>query len=354
MGPTTLAAVGLWMTLMVFAPALVRILERHQKPANARALAHVGYLWMALLFLFVSASLVIDGVRMLLWTFNKLPGHDFVVPTPAPRQRFYLSLIISAGATAYGFFDALRIRSENLTIRTAKLPAVIDRFTIVQISDVHLGLMVGKRRLARILKRVEDAGPDMLVSTGDLVDGQLSDRDDLAQMIRRIPTPHGKFAVTGNHEFYAGITAALEFTTAAGFTVLHGESRNAEGVLTVVGVDDPTGTHYGFSGSVSEKVPLTGLDNEKFILLLKHRPVPAAGIESLFDLQLSGHTHKGQMFPFSLIVDRIYPISAGLHVLGNNQRLYVSRGTGTWGPPVRFLSPPEVTVIELRGDSDSR
>lgn len=352
--PLTMAALGGARILMVFAPALVRILERHRMTDIARSLAYTGYLWMALIFLFVSATLLIDGTRMLLWAVVKVFEHDHSFILLTSRQSFFLSLIISLGITAHGFLDALNMRSEHITIRTTKLPAGIERFTIVQISDVHLGLMAGKKRLARILKRVEASRPDILVSTGDLVDGRLSESVDLTEMIRRISTPHGKYAVTGNHEFYAGIEEALAFTTAAGFTVLHAESESVAGVLTVVGVDDPTGIYYGFSGNVSERGLLKELDNEQFILLLKHRPVAAEGIEGLFDLQLSGHTHKGQIFPFSLIVKRVYPKTAGLHVLGNNQHLYVSRGAGTWGPPVRFLSPPEVTVIELRGENGKR
>ncbi len=147
-----------------------------------------------------------------------------------------------------------------------------------------------------------------------------------------------------------GSNTHLRFTTAAGFTVLHAESKSVAGVLNVVGVDDPTGIYYGFSHNVSERGLLKELNNEKFILLLKHRPVAAEGIEGLFDLQLSGHTHKGQVFPFSLIAKRVYTKTAGLMVLSGSQRLYVSRGTGTWGPPVRFLAPPEVTAIHLVGE----
>lgn len=342
-----MVALALFMALMVAAPALVRILERHQFDTSARMLAYVGYLWMGLLFLFVSWSLVVDAYRIVVWTAAKLSGHPLSVLRLSARNSFLLPLLVSAAIMVYGFFDALNIRTEHIAIPTDKLPAGIERFTIAQISDVHLGLIVGKKRLVKILAQVEAARPDLFVSTGDLVDGQPNEIDYLANMLRRVEAPYGKYAVTGNHEFYAGIDHSLQFTTKAGFTVLRGESKDVSGVLNIAGVDDPAGSYRGGAPIVSEKKVLSGLDNGRFTLLLKHRPWQDKASAGMFDLQLSGHTHKGQIFPFSLIVDRVYRQSAGLLPLGSGQHLYVSRGSGTWGPPVRFLAPPEVTVIEL-------
>jgi len=342
-------AITAFMILMISAPALVRILERHHLATGARLLAYIGYLWMGLLFLFVSGSLLVDAYRITVWIAAKLSASELSALRLSARQGFLIPVILSATILVYGFFDALHIRSERLTIHTDKLPAGIDRFTIVQISDVHLGLIVGKHRLARILERVEAAEPDLLVSTGDLVDGQPNELSELAEMFRRVPVRYGKFAVTGNHEFYAGIDHSLQFTAEAGFTVLRGESKDVAGVLTIAGVDDPAGTYGGRYRNISEKELLSGLDARRFTLLLKHRPRMGKDADDLFDLQLSGHTHKGQVFPFSLVVERVYPRLAGLMEVGNGQHLYVSRGSGTWGPPVRFLAPPEVTVIDLVG-----
>ena len=122
-------------------------------------------------------------------------------------------------------------------------------------------------------------------------------------------------------------------------------------MIIIVGVDDLAGKRYGLAPNVSEKALLSKLPRKYFTLLLKHRPHLNEAEGGLFDLQLSGHTHKGQIFPFSLIVKLFYPYFNGLFSLGNNSYIYVSRGTGTWGPPVRFLAPPEVTVIELVHES---
>lgn len=158
---------------------------------------------------------------------------------------------------------------------------------------------------------------------------------------------YGKFAVTGNHEFYAGLDRALAFTEKAGFTILRGEGITVSNALNVAGVDDPARGSYSPERTVSERALLAKLPQDKFTLFLKHQPVISSESLGMFDLQLSGHTHKGQIFPFNLVTKLYYRTHAGLSKVKGNALLYVSRGSGTWGPPVRFLSPPVVTVIDI-------
>lgn len=346
-GPLPLAGLTLFMIMMVLAPLLVRVLEKNSWPILARILAHVGYLWMGLLFLFVSSALVLDLYRILVLIGQSAAGSSLSRLMPSARLVFFAPLILALTIAIFGFFQALNIRTEHITIPTAKIPPDIGRVRIVQISDVHLGLIVRQGRLAKIQKCVAAAGPDLLVSTGDLVDGQLNELTGLAAQLRRIPAPLGKYAVTGNHEFYAGIGAALTFTREAGFTVLRGQALAVSPNLNLAGVDDPAGSRFEENARVSEKSLLGNLSRAAFTVLLKHRPLPEETSIGLFDLQLSGHTHKGQIFPFTVLIDLMYPRSAGMLKLGRDSQLYVNRGSGTWGPPIRFLSPPEVTVIDL-------
>ncbi|MCX5882071.1 MAG: metallophosphoesterase, partial [Deltaproteobacteria bacterium] len=195
--------------------------------------------------------------------------------------------------------------------------------------------------------KINGAAPDLLVSTGDLVDGQINRMTGLAELLRDIRPKFGKFAVTGNHEVYAGLDQAVSFTEHAGFKVLRNEGSTAGGLINVVGVDDPTIERVTHSRQVPEKALLSNVPSDKLTLLLKHRPVVDRESLGLFDLQLSGHIHKGQIFPFNLVTRLFYPVRTGLLLYPQNSALYVSRGTGTWGPPIRFLAPPEVTVIEL-------
>jgi len=342
-----LVALIIFMLIMIFAPILVRLLETANFDKTARMLAYIGYCWMGVLFLFVCTALVLDIYRILLTTGTLILPFDLSRMALTSRQIFFVSLAVSATVAIYGSFEANRIQTEHITIKTPKIPKEVGRVRIVQISDVHIGLIVGENRLEKILDRVIAAEPDILISTGDLVDGQMDDVSTLTEMFRKIPAKMGKYAITGNHEFYAGLKRALKFTKNAGFTILRGEALSINGFLNIAGVDDMAGNSYGLTRNISEKALLSALDRDKFTLFLKHRPLLEKDATGLYDLQLSGHVHKGQIFPFSLVTMLFYPEDAGMLALDNNAFLYVSRGCGTWGPPIRFLSPPEVTIIDL-------
>jgi predicted MPP superfamily phosphohydrolase len=245
-------------------------------------------------------------------------------------------------AGAYGFFEARTIGLERITIRTSKVSTPL---RIAQISDVHLGLIVGHDRLERIMARVKTAEPDILVSTGDLLDGQTDGIEPLAHLVSDFHPRYGSFAVTGNHEFHAGIDHALAFMRKAGFRVLRGETIQA-GPITIAGVDDP-GRYRGRWVKAGEMDFLTRHLYPGFVLLLRHRPTNDGTAPGTFDLQLSGHTHGGQIFPISLIARFFHQFFAGLYPLPRGSWLYVNRGVGTFGPPLRFLAAPEVTLIEL-------
>jgi predicted MPP superfamily phosphohydrolase len=338
---------ALFMIMMVVSPIAVRITERHGYESLARGLAYIGFMWMGLLFIFISVSFCFDIYRLLHFMARMLIRSPLEAFTLSLRNFCTLAILFSFAVVIYGYFEALHIRTEHVTVKTHKIPEKIGRIRVVQISDVHLGLMVGKSRLKRILGKVKDARPDILVSTGDLVDGQMDDLDMLTDMFQNISTPYGKFAITGNHEFYAGLDRALAFTEKAGFTILRGEGLTVSDLLNVAGVDDPAGKRYVTDIPASEKALLEKMPREKFTLFLKHQPVISSESIGRFDLQLSGHTHKGQIFPFNLVTKFYYRMHTGLSKVNGNALLYVSRGSGTWGPPVRFLSPPEVTVVDI-------
>lgn len=330
----------LFLILMVFAPIITRLLERGGHDLAARFMAYVGYTWMGFLFvsfwgflLVLAADLVLQGVHAL----SRVP-----VPDLSSRGVAAAVLVLAGLTCIYGFFEARAVRVERVTVTTNKLPQDVDRLKIAQISDVHLGLLVGSRRLESILDQVRKENPDMLVCTGDLVDGNIDRMDRINMAINEIEPRYGKFAVTGNHEYYAGLDRSLEFEKSFGFHMLRGEVENVAGVIRIAGVDDPTG-----SASVDEAALLSSGENGLFTLFLKHRPEVAEGSLGLFDLQLSGHTHRGQIFPFCFFTGLAYPMQNGFYELPKGSALYTSRGSGTWGPPMRVLSPPEVTIIEL-------
>jgi predicted MPP superfamily phosphohydrolase len=245
----------------------------------------------------------------------------------------------------YGVFEAANIRAKRVVLKTNKLPPGINELRIVQISDIHFSATNSTRLARKIVKIIKDSHPHILVSTGDLIERDLYDKGKVAALFRDIKAPYGKYAVTGNHEFYTGIEEAVSFTEAAGFRMLRNEGITAGDVVNIAGVDDPTWKQYGLDAPVSEDEILNEFSNNKLTILLKHQPRINKKNPAGFDLQLSGHTHKGQIFPFGLISARFFPYHSGLFEVGKRSYLYVSNGTGTWGPPVRFLAPPEITVI---------
>ena len=338
--------VGLIFIVMIVSPIAVRFLEKGGHEVAARFTAYSGYCWLGFIFFFFTISISFDVLRLLSYMAGIVSKMDFSSFISAYRFFFFVTLIGSILLVFYGYREAGNVRIETLRIQTNKIPRETGKIIIAQISDVHLGLIVGKEHLKQIVELVRKTNPDILVSTGDLVDGDIDTLDGLVNMLKSIEPRYGKYAVTGNHEFYAGIDNSLDFIKKTGFMVLRGEGIVAHGVVNIAGVDDPAGKPFPYK-DVSEKVLLSSLPRHLFTVLLKHRPVVDKDALGLFDLQLSGHTHKGQIYPFRYLTRLAFPLYTGYHELPGNTHLYVSRGSGTWGPPIRFLTPPEVTIIEL-------
>jgi uncharacterized protein len=328
------------LIILIFAPLLVRIAESRHLEELARVIAYAGYIWMAFIFSFFCLGIVFDLLRLLLKVVPQ--GGDAV---SLRNIAFGLTLFLSVVFVIYGFIDAQRIRIKKLEIYTEHQLPNNGKIRIVQISDVHIGLIIKEERLQLVLDRVREAAPDMLICTGDLLDGELNNVLPLAGQFQQVKPKYGKYAIVGNHEYYAGIEKSLEFIRAAGFEVLIDEARLVAGI-NIIGLDDPTGRKIGIvrnNPDRQKRLPKTKGDG--FILLLKHQPF--VNNQDVFDLQLSGHTHGGQLIPFRLITHFFFPEDYGFYKIAERKSLYVSRGTGTWGPPVRIFAPPEITVIDL-------
>ncbi len=341
-----------WLFFMTVVPLLVRAAEQSGMEKAAQVIAWPGYLWMGFLFIFTSTLLFGDAVRftyqfVLRFFPYQLPG--FISSQNSCKTILVLAII----ASSYAFIEAGHIQSDHVVITSPKLPPSAARVRIVQISDVHIGLLVQEDRLQKIAEKIRAAQPDIIVSTGDLVDGKLnrddaiSDRNPLAIFLASIPAPSGKFAVIGNHEVYAGLPVSLAFTRAAGFTILRNQSISLKCGITISGIDDRAVNIKPHSTQDIEETLLSSLSHDSFQLLLKHRPEIPQKSDGLFDMQLSGHVHGGQIFPFNFLVRLKHPIPCGTTTTRAGSRIHVSRGTGTWGPPMRLFAPPEITIIDI-------
>ena len=345
--PKATLLLGVFMLAMVVAPIAVRLTEKAGHERLAMVFSYIGYTWMGLLFLFFAGSLAVDSYRIFIWILGRLLKKNPLKMQLSGKAVFFIPLAFSLIVSVIGAFEAWDIRTERVAVSSPKIPPEQGTIRVVQISDVHLGLIVRQKRLHKILQAVKAAEPDLLVSTGDLVDGQVARLNGLAEILQDIKPRYGKYAVTGNHEYYAGLEQSVAFTEKAGFTLLRNRGMTIVDGLNIAGVDDRVGKRFGNKPSISEKNMLKSLDQKNYTVLLKHRPEVEPGSPGLFDLQLSGHTHKGQIFPFNIITWFYFPIHWGCLNPVDHCYLYVSRGSGTWGPPIRFMSPPEVTLIEL-------
>ena len=339
-GTPVLAGAIVFMALMILAPLGTRLFERKGCLGAARAWGLAGYGWLGFLFYCFWGVLLVLVAGTLCRLANLVTGFSLpVFDGPATS----IGILVAALAiNIYGWFEARAVRVERVTLESAKLPPGVERLRIAQISDVHLGLLAGEKRMARILRSLEGERPDVLVSTGDLIDGKIEKVEAVATLFSKIPTRLGKFAVTGNHEIYAGLRESVAAMGIFGFTLLRGEARKIDNVLNIAGVDDPAAGSDG-----DEKAILARTRNGLFTLFLKHRPDPGDDTAGLFDLQLSGHAHYGQLFPFRYVTGLFHPLQNGLYNLSNGSALYTSRGSGSWGPPVRVLARPEVAIIDI-------
>jgi len=329
----------LFLVIMVLGPIIVRLWENINWITPARILAWITFSWMGLLFLFFSASLLLDLTRLLLFVVQRT--------SISSQLQLWLPLAIAVCVTTYGLFEAQSIKIEHLTIRSNKLPVQSKSFRIAQISDMHAGLLIGKSYIKKVANLIAKENPDLLISTGDLVDASMCHLDNMMAPLRNLTPPSGKYAITGNHEFYAGLSESIQCAQGAGFQMLRNQSLDVNDWLTLVGVDDDEAVRFRLVDKIDEQRLLNEVGNNRFIVFLRHRPNVNPGIIGRFDLMLSGHTHKGQIFPFSLLTAPWFTQLAGRKDLGKGSILYVSRGTGSWGPPIRFLAPPEITIIDL-------
>jgi predicted MPP superfamily phosphohydrolase len=260
--------------------------------------------------------------------------------------------ILAAFFTLVGFVNARRrARVRRVDVPIAGLPAPLHGFSIAQISDVHVGATIKRDYLDGIVDAVNELRADMIAVTGDLVDGSVAQLAPHTEPLSRLSARHGAFFVTGNHEYYSGAHAWVDEVRRLGLSVLMNEHvvlRHEGAAVVVAGVTDYSAGHFDPAHRSDPAAAIAGAPSDAGVrLLLAHQPRSAfAAAPAGFDLQLSGHTHGGQIFPWTYLVRLQQPFTAGLHRLGKLW-VYISRGTGYWGPPKRLGAPSEITYLRL-------
>ena len=343
-------SLGFIILIMYISPVLLPIYSHRASEKNLRIFSYVSYMWVAFLVPFFPSAVVLDLYNLAVQHSDYLIGRDLGSIMISSDRAFLIPFFISLAANAYGYFEATNLCVERLVIKTSKLPDRASKIRVAQISDLHLGLIVGEKMLNRAIEKINAEKPDLIVSTGDLIDGFVRHINHLGEKLNNLNAPLGKFAVIGNHEIYGGIQHAEEFIQDAGFKLLRGTGVTVEKTINIAGMDFSGGETHRFSrDSVQqpEKDILTDLPDGLFTLLLKHRSDVEKDSLGLFDLQLSGHTHKGQIFPMTVATMFLFKYHSGFTKLSQGSAIYVNRGAGTAGPPIRFLSTPEITIIDI-------
>lgn len=361
--------------------------------AVQQVVAWPGFLWLATLLYLVLALVVGEAVRPLLtrWLARRAAGAEAAVPAPVPApvpvpvpdrlpeaeaeaeaeaepevesavevqpagdvsRRLFVSRVVggaavavAAGTVANGAYGVLRgPRVKRVTVPLAKLPRAAHGYRIAVVSDIHLGPILGRAHSQRIVDAINATQPDLIAVVGDLVDGTVADLGPAAEPLAGLRARHGSFFVTGNHEYFSGADAWVDHVRELGMRPLRNERLEIAAGFDLAGVDDVAGESEGQGPDFGRA--LGDRDRSRAAVLLAHQPIVIDdAVAHGVDLQLSGHTHGGQLWPGNHLAELANPTVAGLERYGDTQ-LYVSRGAGAWGPPVRVGAPSDITVVQL-------
>jgi predicted MPP superfamily phosphohydrolase len=358
-----------WTALVFFAlliPVTFFLQVNRMEFPGKEIVSWATYLSMAFFWVLLTLLIVRDVGWLVVAALQKSVGlaagmfqdGGAVAVPPDPERRRLLMRTMSVGVlaaagslTAYGFFEARR-RPGLVRVRVpiANLAADLEGLTILQITDLHAGLTVGRGFIEGVVEQANEQNADVVVFTGDLVDGSVRKLRDTVAPLSGLRSRLGKFFITGNHEYYSGAEPWVEEARRLGFTVLlneHAVIRRGTGSLLVAGVTDHSGGQFLRSHASDPARAFAGAPPCDARVLLAHQPKSIfAALPHGFDLQISGHTHGGQFFPYNFLAAAAQPYVSGLH-RHENAWIYVSRGTGYWGPPIRIGARSEVTVFTL-------
>jgi predicted MPP superfamily phosphohydrolase len=336
-----------WVVALSFIAG--RFLERIAITPFSTAVVWVGSFWFAAFAYFTLSLLLIDILRLINYVVPIFPSFitSNIVRTKALVAIGLCSII--AITIVIGFFNARNPRVKMLELNISKQVDSVKMLDIAVASDIHLGTIIGRERLNEIVDKINNIHADLVLFPGDIVDEDLAPvvNQNLGEMLRTIKAKYGVYAITGNHEYIGGVEEAVKYLTEHGIRVLRDEVVNVNGSIVLVGREDRSISQFNGKKRKPLAELMTGVDKRYPIILMDHQPFGLhEAVEQGADLQLSGHTHHGQLWPFNAITNAIYELSWGYKKIEQTQ-FYVSSGVGTWGPPVRLGNTPEIIHLRL-------
>jgi predicted MPP superfamily phosphohydrolase len=323
--------------------------ERTASSIVSEMVYRVGAFWLAFMFYFLIALLLIDLIRLADHFIHFLP----VFSSAAKLRLGYTVIGLVTLLVLGGYINALTTRVKEIPLNIHKKVTGPSELKILMASDIHLGALIGEGQEMKLVRIINQQKPDLVLLCGDLVDGDIGPvlRKKLGRHIQEIRTPLGVYAIPGNHEYIGGIRNTLPYLESINIRVLRDEVVTLANGIQLVGRDDRDSRRMGEGINLHELKALTGnLDQSKPIIVMNHQPFNLQeAVEVGTDLHLSGHTHNGQIWPLNYLTEAIFELSWGLKQKGNTT-FYVSSGFGSWGPPVRIGNTPEVVVFKIKFD----
>jgi len=322
-----------------------RFLEKIWLSVISDIFVWIGSFWLAMFFYFLLIVVVIDLVRLInhWFPFFQLITDNYV---KLKQVTFFVSIGIVLVTVLYGYINACSFRVRKLDLTIAK-QTNMKKMNIVAVSDIHLGTIVGRKRFYKIVNKINELNPDLILLPGDIVDENLAPviRKNLGEALLHLKSKFGVYAITGNHEYIGGVESAVNYLEQHGVTLLRDSVVKVIDSIYIVGREDRSIRQ--FNGKQRKKLVelMRNVDKNFPVILMDHQPFGLnEAEENGFDLQLSGHSHHGQLWPINFITNAVYEKSWGYLKKGSTH-IYVSCGVGTWGPPVRIGSRPEILHI---------
>lgn len=335
---------------LVFSYPVARILGKWLPMKVADTLAFIGGLWFAAMLYFTLAIVAIHFIGFVLQFINSV--REFLDQNYKLVATFvFLFSVISVSVLILvGYVNAMSPRIKKITIEITNKHTKPEKLHIVFASDIHLGHVIGKGFLKKILNMINGLQPDLVLFPGDLVDEELKPVVDknLGEMFTMLNPKYGVFAVTGNHEYIGGVSNAVNYLSQFGIRFLRDEVLKIDNQFYIAGREDVSSSTFKGKERIALKEILNACDKHLPVILMDHQPIALnEAAENNIDLQISGHTHHGQLWPLQFITKRVFKLSWGFTKI-KNSNFYVSSGVGSWGPRVRIGNRPEVVSIEMQ------
>ena len=341
---------GFWTISSAF--ILARFMERAYPCLFTGIVTWVGSFWLAFMLYFILTALLIDVARLFNYFFQIFPSSFYIDYQKTKSIALVATIAVVTIVVTAGFINARIPRIKKLDIHISKVVKGEKTLKIVMASDIHLGTLIARRKANRLVSTINSLNPDIILFAGDVVDEDLAPviKNNLGANLLQLKSKLGVFAITGNHEYIGGVEPAIKYLTEHGITILRDTAIFVDQRFWLAGRDDRDKSRFTGRQRKDLAMVMEPVDRSYPVILMDHQPFNLEKpVELGVDLQLSGHTHHGQLWPFNYVTAAIYEISSGYKKIANTN-FYVSNGFGTWGPPVRLGNRPEIVQITLHFD----